>query len=137
MVKLRCKVTICGDSTVGKTAILKMFLERNFPNQYLMTMNAQVFNKVIPVPSSLAAFTTPPFAAPMVPREVHSDDEYNPEELSALQQQMLGQTGPSVQLSSNQQMDEVELYIFDISGSKLYENSVQGFVSSNSSFLDK
>jgi GTPase SAR1 family protein len=128
MTKLRCKVVILGDSTVGKTAIIKMFLERNFPNQYLITMNPQVFNKVIPVSAGEGAFVPVRDQNSLSSRSYNGmDNENNTEELSQLQQQMLGH--------STETTDEVELYIFDVCGSKLFENYVQDFLENMSAFI--
>lgn len=113
---------------MGKTAILKMFLERNFPNQYLMTINPQVFNKVIPVPTREGTFAPVQDQYSSSPRDSNGMGyENNPDELSLLQQQMLGH--------SAEPTDEVELYIFDVCGSKLFESYVQDFQENISAFI--
>ncbi|EFC46332.1 small GTPase [Naegleria gruberi] len=83
MVKLRCKVGILGDSTVGKTSLIKMFKERTFPNQYLMTIGADLYTKTIDVPVE----------------------------------------------------NQVELFIFDISGSSIYEKSYNEYIDGLNAFI--
>lgn len=135
MVKLRCKVVLCGDATTGKTSIIKMLVERNFPNQYIITSYPQVFRKEILLPSTNSSFTAPPSDTPVLPREVIPDDEYHQDELSTLQQQMLGHVEMPVEsghMHHQMPMDEIELYLFDIGGSKLYEDTVDGLVCTSS-----
>ena len=138
MVKLRCKVVVVGDATVGKTSILKMLTERNFPNQYIITSQAQVYRKEFHLPSTNGAFTqssAPPTDTPVKPMDVLSDDEYaQDEDLSSLQQQMLGHVDG---FSSHRHhdhhhhhgpMDEIELYLFDMCGSPLYGDMIDDLV---------
>lgn len=96
MVKLRCKVGIVGDSTVGKTSLIKMFKERTFPNQYLMTIGSDLYTKTIDVP-------------------VVTNDQQQAE------------------ISKDHQ---VELYLFDISGSSIYESCYNEYVGVIDSLLN-
>ena len=90
MVKLRCKVGIVGDSTVGKSSLIKMFKERTFPNQYLMTIGADLYTKTIDVP-------------------VITNDQHE-------------------SLHESNKENQVELYLFDISGSSIYESGYNEYV---------
>ncbi|KAL9648158.1 hypothetical protein ABK040_007522 [Willaertia magna] len=96
MVKLRCKIGIVGDSTVGKTSLVKMFKDRSFPNQYVMTIGAELYTKSIGVP---------------VPTENHPSEEHTQKE------------------------DQVELYMFDISGSSIYDAGYEQYIDGINAFI--
>jgi len=53
MVHLRCKVSVIGDATVGKTALVTMFKNANpFPKNYAMTVGADFHELVVNIPDT-------------------------------------------------------------------------------------
>ncbi|KAL6762742.1 small rab-related GTPase [Haematococcus lacustris] len=51
---LRCKVAVCGDPTVGKSALVNMFISKGqkFPKEYLMTSGINVVVGSVQVPET-------------------------------------------------------------------------------------
>jgi len=118
MLKLRCKVAVCGDSMVGKTSLIKQFLERNLPIQYLMTLGCNITTKNVPVPIVQHAESS----AQLFPNSTHTPSE----ESSSMAAASAAQDKPEA---------EVELHITDISGHKIYEKFVADYVENISAFI--
>ncbi|MEW5316620.1 MAG: hypothetical protein WDW38_007981 [Sanguina aurantia] len=55
-VVLRCKVAVCGDAAVGKSALISMFTSKGqkFPKAYSMTSGVEVIVAPVPVPDTTA-----------------------------------------------------------------------------------
>lgn len=55
MVNLRAKCIVCGDSTVGKTALIQSFQSdgTQYPKNYLMTTGVELLVKHIPIPETM------------------------------------------------------------------------------------
>lgn len=116
MVLLRAKVAVVGDCATGKSSIVKMFCERTFPNQYSMTLGANVItSKAIPVPI-----------------DKHYNEEKMADRRDEFNQDIDGDNEEERQMrkeiSRQEPIDEVELYIFDIGASSIYENVIDEFV---------
>lgn len=54
MVNLRAKCIICGDTTVGKTALIQSFQSdgTQYPKNYLMTAGVELQVKAVPIPET-------------------------------------------------------------------------------------
>lgn len=98
---LRCKVAILGDSAVGKTALVSQFVDRTFPKEYVMTMGVSYKSRWIQLPIKKDETGWPIFWHSLKLKDQQSSDK----------------------------KVEVQLYIFDISGDKIYEHDIPELVS--------
>ncbi|XP_065066320.1 intraflagellar transport protein 27 homolog [Rhopilema esculentum] len=55
MVNLRAKCLVCGDTTVGKTALVQSFYSdgTQYPKNYLMTTGVDLHVKSVPIPETM------------------------------------------------------------------------------------
>lgn len=138
MVKLRCKLVILGDSTVGKTSIVRQFTERSFPQPYIMTTGVNFQIKVVRVP--MEEFITDE-------ERVQWQGGHNTLERSSIGIMSFGDSMTSAPIlrddhdtngnddknnksKTNPELlkHEVELFIYDIGTSPIYEKDIPQYV---------
>lgn len=125
---------------MGKTSIVRQFVERNFPQQYIMTNGVNFQIKVVRVP--MEEFIT------NEEREQWQSGHSTPER-SSIDAMSFGDsmTSTPVDIHGNDDKNnkstnnpellkhEVELFIYDIGTSPIYENEIPQYLSNVTAFI--
>ncbi|KAL0483315.1 intraflagellar transport protein 27 [Acrasis kona] len=119
MVILRAKVGVVGDATTGKSSLVKMFCDRSFPQQYSLTLGASLS-------------TSKQLAVPVKVQEEATDAK---DDIDIDGNDAISPTKLEEKKSVETEQDYVELYIFDVGGSSIYESSIPSYLENINAFI--